>query len=458
MNKMKFNLVTSLRSRLLVAAMVVLVFFLGLMGLVLDDAFSRSAEESVREKLILQVYGLLSLTEDDSGSLSLPEAMQEPLFNVLGSGLYGFVFRDDASELWRSVSALDVSVAEKITSRVEANRESGQPQLGNLVRGNRPVYFLIYRVNWLGAEDPGYFQYVIVEDSSGVEASLASYRNSLWGWLLGVVLALVSLQLMIMTWGLRPLAAFSNDILLVEQGGQGKLEGDYVSELMPLADNLNLLIENERRQRERYRTSLANLAHSMKTPLSIIRNAVFTLDSRKATEDSFQEEMLKQVARMDELIGYQLERAVAASTRVTRTNTAVVPLLGKLISAMQKVYLDKGLIIEERIVAADFSGDDRDFMEAVGNLLDNACKFGRKRVQITLLDLGQQLRILIEDDGPGIALKARERVLNRGSRLDSVEPGQGIGLSVVNEIAERYQGSLRIVDSDLGGAKVELIL
>ena len=125
---------------------------------------------------------------------------------------------------------------------------------------------------------------------------------------------------------------------------------------------------------------------------------------------------------------------------------------------MQKVYLDKGLIIEERIVAADFSGDDRDFMEAVGNLLDNACKFGRKRVQITLLDLGQQLRILIEDDGPGIALKARERVLNRGSRLDSVEPGQGIGLSVVNEIAERYQGSLRIVDSDLGGAKVELIL
>ena len=162
MNKMKFNLVTSLRSRLLVAAMVVLVFFLGLMGLVLDDAFSRSAEESVREKLILQVYGLLSLTEDDSGSLSLPEAMQEPLFNVLGSGLYGFVFRDDASELWRSVSALDVSVAEKITSRVEANRETGQPQFGNLVLGNRPVYFLIYRVNWLGAEDPGYFQYSVL--------------------------------------------------------------------------------------------------------------------------------------------------------------------------------------------------------------------------------------------------------------------------------------------------------
>jgi len=457
-NKMRFNLVSSLRSRLLVAAMVVLVFFLGLMGLVLDDAFRRSAEESVREKLILQVYGLLSLTEDESGTLSLPEAMQEPLFNSLGSGLYGFVLRDDASELWRSISALDVNVAGEISRLVVANRETGQPQFGKLGLGGHLVYYLIYRVNWLGAEHAGYFQYVIIEDSSGVDASLASYRNSLWGWLLGVVLALVSLQLMIMTWGLRPLAAFSNDILLVEQGGKGKLEGDYVSELMPLADNLNLLIENERRQRERYRTSLANLAHSMKTPLSIIRNAVSTLDPTKATEDSFRGEMLKQVAHMDELIGYQLERAVAASTRVTRTKTAVIPLLEKLISAMQKVYCDKGLTIEENIIAADFSGDDRDFMEAAGNLLDNACKFGRKQVQITLVDLGQQLKIVIEDDGPGIALKARDRVLNRGSRLDSVEPGQGIGLSVVNEIAERYQGSLRILDSDLGGVKVELVL
>jgi two-component system sensor histidine kinase PhoQ len=97
-------------------------------------------------------------------------------------------------------------------------------------------------------------------------------------------------------------------------------------------------------------------------------------------------------------------------------------------------------------------------MEAVGNLLDNACKFGQKQVRITLVDLGQQLQLLIEDDGPGIAPQARDRVLNRGSRLDTDEPGQGIGLSVVNEIAVRYKGSLEILESDLGGAKISLIL
>jgi len=124
---------TSLRARLLVSAMVVLVIFLGLMGLVLDDAFHRSAEEGVREKLILQVYGLLSMTEDDSGALFLPESMQEPLFNTLGSGLYGLVLRDDASALWRSISALDVIVSAEIINRVQANRATGQPQFGRIV-------------------------------------------------------------------------------------------------------------------------------------------------------------------------------------------------------------------------------------------------------------------------------------------------------------------------------------
>jgi two-component system sensor histidine kinase PhoQ len=449
---------TSLRARLLVSAMVVLVIFLGLMGLVLDDAFHRSAEEGVREKLILQVYGLLSMTEDDSGALFLPESMQEPLFNTLGSGLYGLVLRDDASALWRSISALDVIVSAEVINRVQANRATGQPQFGRIVQGKEHAYFLIYRVNWLGEERSGFYQYLIIEDSSGIEASLSSYRNSLWGWLLGVVLALVLLQLMIMTWGLRPLAAFSKDILVVEQGGKGKLEGAYVSELMPLADNLNLLIENERRQRERYRTSLADLAHSLKTPLSIIRNAVSGVRVTDAIDDNFRGELLRQVTRMDELIGYQLERAVAASSRVARKRTPVIPLLEKLVSAMHKVYSDKGLTMKENIAPVDFSGDDRDFMEAVGNLLDNACKFGQKQVRITLVDLGQQLQLLIEDDGPGIAPQARDRVLNRGSRLDTDEPGQGIGLSVVNEIAVRYKGSLEILESDLGGAKISLIL
>jgi two-component system sensor histidine kinase PhoQ len=452
----------SLRGRLLMTATLVLMLFLGLMGLVLGEAFEKSAEQGVSERLMIHIYGLLTVTEVDE-LLTLPEVMQEPGFNTLGSGLFALVFDDSGAELWRSPSSLDLRLEQASTGQLFNDLAPGNQRFGRqALQDNGEVFFKSYKVLWQIGETKVPYTFAVLEATLPFESEIRGFRNNLWGWLLGVVLLLVLVQWRVMSWGLSPLRELAQDLKAIEDGDKTALGGDYPTEIQGVTRNLNLLLSSERQQRERYRTTLADLAHSLKTPLAILHGASSALghSSDRQSIQAMQQTVVEQVARMDEIVGYQLERAVTSSVSPIKAPIDVPPLVKRLMTALLKVYVDKNIRIDAEQVSGTFFGDERDLMELLGNLLDNACKYGREHVRLciehTLTSPG--LQITVDDDGPGIDVADHARVLTRGTRLDSTVAGQGIGLAVVGEIVSRYGGNVRIEQSPLGGARVVIEL
>lgn len=452
----------SLRARLLLVATCVLLIFLGLMGLVLDQAFRQSAQEGVSERLQLQIYGLLATTEESDGSLYLPETLQEPDFNRLGTGLYAVVFGEAGAELWRSPSALDLALPEMAKDTLRRDFTPGQPVFGRL-DADTPLFFLAYRVLWQGAgETATPYTFVVMQTLDTYRSEVAGFRNNLWGWLAGVVFVLIGVQAGVMSWGLAPLRRLESDLQQIEDGEQDYLQGDYPAEIEGVTRNLNVLLASERQQREKYRTTLADLAHSLKTPLAILKGAAASMnglstDPEKASSElgSIRATVDEQVARMDEIVGYQLGRGMTSSPTIIRRSIDVRPLLERLVAAMRKVYSAQNIELTVDAKESSFFGDERDLMEMLGNVIDNACKYCDQQVHIEVTQpvARGKLRFVIEDDGPGIPARERELVVRRGERLDTSAPGQGIGLAVVAELVARYGGDWDIEESALGGAR-----
>ena len=435
---------------------LVLFVFLGLTGLVLDQAFQRTAEQSVEEKLRIHIYGLLSVTEVTEGELFLPEALQEPRFNNPGSGLFALVRNRAGAEVWRSPSAVTLEVSEADSSLPYPALQPGEDRFSQL--SDSGMFYLAYKVLWLGAEAEAdaadEFVFVVMESPDGYRSQLNSFRNNLWGWLVLVAIALIAVQAMVMNWGLRPLGELARDLSEIEAGHQDVLSGDYPKELTGLTRNLNLLISSERTQREKYRTTMADLAHSIKTPLAILKGSAARLEESETTQD-VRQTIDEQVGRMDEIVSYQLARAMSDASSLIKRSIAVVPVAERLVAAMAKVYPDVN--VDLRTEAATFFGDERDLMELLGNLVDNACKYGRGHVVISISSHASSVEIVVEDDGGGIPEAQRADVLRRGARLDSKAAGQGIGLAVVMEIVDRYGGTICTDASGLGGLKIRVV-
>jgi two-component system sensor histidine kinase PhoQ len=247
----------------------------------------------------------------------------------------------------------------------------------------------------------------------------------------------------------------------VEAGDREQLTEDYPRELNGLAGSLNLLLVNERRHLQRYRNSLADLTHSMKTPLAVLRGLA---ESDKAPAETRQL-IESEVGRMDNIVEYQLQKAAAAGRVSLTKGVAILALTNRLLESLRKVYSDKSISyfvdIDEEVM---FMGEEGDLMEIVGNLLDNASKWCRKKVSIKAEQIKVDAntharhRITVEDDGPGIIEEQVEILLQRGARGDTQTPGHGIGLAVVREIVSAYGGELTIARSEMGGAKVEVLI
>ena len=423
------------------------------MGLVLENAFRSRALAALNGRLLQQVYGLLSVTEDNDLTVLLPPVLTDPLMNQLGSGHFGLVLDERGALVWRSQSAMDQDLPAELVAALGETVATGVPRDGLVSNAAGDLRYLAYRVQWLGERHTGLYDYVVMEQSTLLEAEVEGFRARLWGWLAGVIGLLTALQFVVMRWGLKPLGTFTRDIEAMTLGDQRALSGPYVQELAPLAQTLNRLVAHERQQAQRYRTTLANLAHSLKTPLSIIRNAL-TL----ARKEDHRAEIEVQITQMDELIAYQLERAVIASTHQAKGLLHARVVLDRLNGAMQKVYRDKAVQAAVQGENLALRASERDIQEAWGNLIDNAYKYCAGLVRISVSKTEQGVLLRVEDDGPGIADASHEQVLQRGARLDTRAPGQGIGLAVVSEIANRYEGALTISRSKLGGACFELQL
>ncbi len=440
----------SLQARLLLAALLVLTVFTGLTGLALDKAFRQSAETALQDRLQGYLYALLAAVDvDDSGKPTFTRNLPDARFDRPGSGLYASIQNTDNQAKLESPSLLGHRLP------ALADTPPGQYQYATLSLNDEPHYRLAYRVRWELDTDRAYrLDFQVVEDMQSYQQQIATYRRNLWSWLGAAMLVLLVLQAMVLRWSLRPLRRLAADLAAIEAGNAERLHGRYPKELQHLTDTLNGLLAHTRAQLQRYRDSLGNMAHSLKTPLAILANALALKQPDAAASGEAEEQLL----RIRQIIDYQLQRAAAGQASLG-TNTLLKPVVTKIIKAMRKVYRDKSLQIEVQI-DNDLSCrcDQGDLMEVLGNLLENAYKWGQQQLRISAQQNNDRVAIRIEDDGPGIPGEVRERVIQRGQRADPGTSGHGIGLAMVHEIVLLYGGELSIESSTLGGTAVSIQL
>ncbi|MEY4376821.1 MAG: hypothetical protein RJB26_1371, partial [Pseudomonadota bacterium] len=405
--------------------------------------------------LNLAVLGVVD--EDASGALRPATPLAEPRLGTPRSGLYLVIHPRQLAPTWQSPSVEGANV------RLQLDAGPGEKKLVELPQPDgTSLLALAQGVSWQGLDGRQRdYVFVAAEDQANYFAQLRRLRGQ---FLAGGALMLGAAALVIalvVGFLLQPLRRMERQIAEVEVGERPTLAGDWPRELRGVAQNLNALLQAERDRAERYRTTLGNLAHSLKTPLSVLRTL---LSSQPAGEA--QAEMGQQVDRMQDIVQHQLRRATTGSLVPGVAWTPVLPALEDVLGALRKVHAQRSLAISLHGVAGkppDASLacplDRGDLLELAGNLADNACKFASSRVEVSLTPWHEAgwrrpgVEICVDDDGPGVAEAERERILERGVRLDERVPGQGIGLSMVADIVAAHAGSVTVATSPLGGAR-----
>lgn len=441
------SLPLSLRGRLLRASAVILPLVILLAGLALLKGFNSSLESAEASQARLQVYLLLGAIEVEDGRLKLPEHLLDPGFSQLNSGVYGFIHGADGRLFWRSRSSEGLS-PEFIQRLPSQALQPGQSLFSHLPE--HKLYLFQYPVIWESGAGEVRFLISVLRSDAQIRSEMKSFSLQLLGWLSGICLVALLAQYFIMRWGLRPLDLLANDLQRIEAGATDHLDGRYPLEVQGVTESLNRLIETERKQRERYRNTLGDLAHSLKTPLAVIRGT----GNEALSEADYRRQVEEQALRMQQIVQYQLARAVKSQGRALARAIPVRPVAERLLGVMEKVYAGTPKDVELQFEPGiGFSGDERDLMELLGNLIDNAYKYGGQRVRVTACLEADQLLLEVSDDGPGVAPEQRQVILQRGARLDTQSaPGQGIGLAVALDIVSSYDGALEVTESEWQGA------
>jgi len=432
--------VLSLNQRVLIAASAILSSFFGLAGVALDNIYREDAEQALSERLQGHVYQLIAVADlDASGLLKMPVDVPDSRFSDPSSGLFAQIASNHREWKWQSASMAGMNIPQSLKlSRTEivSKRIIGSSQ--------RELYSFSYGVGWSDVADPEQaYTFTIIYDLVDFNAGIASFRQSLWVLLGSVAIILLAVQGTILRWGLSPLKHAANELSAIEAGSQSRLQGEYPAELNGLTNNVNALLSHQQEHLERYRKNLGDLAHSLKTPLAILQNAVESHDGAENLSSVVEE----QVERMNQITGYQLQRAAASGRTALAAPVLVNDLINKVLSSLQKVYADKNVHSKcTTTELIEFHGDEGDLMEIIGNLVDNAFKWCQQEVQVTVknnigLQAGQSdLFIQVDDDGSGVPTEMVQYVTRRGHRADNEIAGHGIGLSIVNDIIQVYGG------------------
>ena len=448
----------SLAARAALTTGLVLAAFLGAIGWTLSRTYSDSELNKLHARLHDYVITYIAGTDARrDGTPLMPDTPPDPMFSRPGSGLYAVVLGDGFH--WESSSALgrDFSFLHPL--------QPGQSQfIGPVDTELGRLYYYSFGVALDVPDRPSVrLTFTVAQTEDELESNTAVYRRSLVGWLATLGVMLIVLQLLLLRWSLTPLRKVASDMSRVERGQSDHLDSQYPIELTGLTGRINAFIDSEREQRTRYRNTLADLAHSLKTPLAVIRSQVEASELPPAVRAP----VLDQVRRMDELVAYQLARA--ATTGRQTFAAAAVPVAGHaedLVQSLEKVYAAKNVLCEFDIEdGAAFYGEQGDLLELMGNLLENAFKWAGHHVLLVVKSQRQPgrpragLLLSVEDDGPGIEEDKVEKILQRGVRGDERVKGHGIGLSIVQDIVRAYHGEL-IVDRspEFGGARFSVAL
>jgi len=443
--------VHSLSRRLLVSVSVPLALFFGVMMLVLDTGFRALSERSLQELLDSQMVSLIAAADPQPDGSYAPTPQElDPRLRTPRSGLYAQI--QSQHHLWRSPSTAGLS------SDFGALLVPGERNLAYAAFGHDRVAIESRAIQF--ADDPNgkrTLTFSVAVSLSPYEEQLWRFRRELIGWFAGLMLVLLATLAALLRWVLGPVRRMEREIHEMEEGRCEALGAGYPRELSGVATNLNALLLGERKRVARYRDTLGNLAHSLKTPLAVMRSSL-SAGAESGTVGA-------EIDRMTGIIEHQLKRAAASGGALLgQAPVEVAQVAAELRGALLKVYGRKDLSLELAIAPATlFVGDRGDLTELLGNLLDNACKWCRSRVRLTASSdesaaPRQRLTLVVEDDGAGISADDRARVLERGVRADQNVPGHGLGLAMVHHTVDLYGGQLSIDSSPLGGARVSVRL
>jgi two-component system sensor histidine kinase PhoQ len=450
----------SVSRRLLIAVAVPLVLFFALTIAVLDSVFRELQSASLRELLAEQVVGLVTAVDlNREGGVEVNLLDPESRLDIPGSGLYATVRDQTGKLLWSSASLAGTGLTLGMRLPV------GGVDFRYLKSSEgTPVAELSRGLQWdFAAGASKDLVFTAADSTEPQRRQLRRFRQQMAGWFGGLVLALLATMAWMMRRALAPVRRLEREIGAVESGQAQGLGDAYPRELAGVTRGLNALLESERNRIARYRDTLGNLAHSLKTPLAVIRA---NLDSVEPEAGPQRLAIEHEIDRMALIVDHQLKRAAAGGgSTLGQASVPLLPLLMDLRATLLKVHAHKDLRIDLDVPAVlGFVGDTGDILELLGNVLDNACKWCRTRVAVTArLDLtrehARRLSIVVEDDGAGIATADRARVIERGVRADEQVPGHGLGLAMVRETVALYAGQFLIGASPtLGGARIELQL
>ncbi len=418
----------------LVAALVIAAFFV-VTATLLERAFRENAEDAVMTRLEAQLLLLMGVAEvAGPDRVQMPEPLPDARLSLPAGGLYARILDGEGEPLWRSISTLGVA-----------------PESWRDGRGFRRSM----TVQWEGQAGSFPLTFQVIEDRAAYEAQMERYRRTLWGALaLLTVLLIAGQALALGIWGLRPLRRVGADLEALRQGANRRLEGPYPREIQELTSGINALLEFEHARFERQQHALADLAHSLKTPLSSLR---LGLEGPNGT-DADTGDLLLQVGRMQDLIQHELNRAGRLGPSPFQAPLVLAPVIERTCAALRRIAEHHGVVLETALQAeCTLRVEPGTLFELLGNVLDNAVRHARSRVCVGLSCDTKTMELLVDDDGPGIPEAERAGVLERGVRRDSRPGGQGLGLHIVHTLVRDHGGELSIEQApELGGARIRM--
>jgi two-component system sensor histidine kinase PhoQ len=450
----------SVSRRLLVAVALPLLLFFVLTAYAIDYVFGEQSTAALRDRLEEQVVALITAVDlDFDGKLVVNLLDPESRLDVPGSGQYAALRDDNGKLLWSSPSlaGTDLVLGTKLPV-------GGVDFRYRIARDGSTIAELSRGLQWAyGAGLSKKLVFTAADSTASQMRERWLFRQRMAYTFGALDLVLLATMAWMMRRALAPVRRLEREISALERGGASQLGEGYPRELAGVASGLNALLESERNRIRRYRDTLGNLAHSLKTPLAVIRAS---LGSAESEERRSAAAIQLEIDRIAQIVEHQLKRAAAGGgATLGQAPVPVLALLTDLRAALLKVHAGKDLHIEvDAATEPGFLGDSGDILELLGNVVDNACKWCHSRVLVSArIDpdraLPRRLSIVVQDDGPGIPQELRARVIERGVRADEHVPGHGLGLAMVRETVALYGGQLLIDASDaLGGARVELRL
>ncbi|HUI21260.1 MAG TPA: sensor histidine kinase [Methylocella sp.] len=450
----------SIAKRLFFSAALLSFAILLIAGLVLSTVYRRTAEANFDERLGVYLHALVAdLAMPGEDTRTGPGQLGEPQFELPLSGWYWQLTRLDlpVPEIRASRSLFAAKLPRLSDSGVAA--DTGGARRGYAKGPDDRVLRMVERV--IDTGEQGIYLVQVGATTEEIDAQISRFEFDLILTFAILALALVASAGAQLRYGLRPLWELQEGVAAIRRGEAEKIEGDFPQDIAPLASELNLLIAANRDVVERARTQVGNLAHALKTPLSVIFNEAALDQSPLAGK------VKEQVAIMRDQVSYYLNRArVAVRARALGGPMEVTPAAEGLVRTFEKIYSDRAIGFTLKMAAAvRFLGERQDFEEMVGNLVDNAGKWARRAVTISIAPEPSRnpverrfFQVTIDDDGPGLAAELRQAALTRGKRLDETKPGSGLGLSIVAELASLYGGALSLEEGPNGGLRAVLRL